>query len=359
MVMKKKGKKRIRNKPAIKPTVPRPSEPAVEIDRPDSTTWMKFAFVPGFSHLDLRSLIPRHPDGALSIYQVTMVLCIPGKATYHDNIALAHLSQSGESLLEIGRFEYDMTLTSGEVNGLATFAGNSQGLLSTARIRVQAQSFQDARKLAYDMVAPCLSWWCYRYDVPLDIKGYEVLEEFTGTREYIVGMLGKTKDFDREDLATFGQEFRSILAIYREAVNSTNLFYKVLSFYKVAEGLRSLLGERRQKALKNKEAWTDPIELIPEKLEDIQTDSWDKEEFKPFLGKKFNWVLDQYRGLIRNAVAHLDPASHVLDADKFEDIGVCEDAVPVLKYMARKMLDRELQARKLESQAHDGNTGTE
>ncbi len=348
--MKRKGKNKRKRKPAIKSIDLSSSGPTVELDRPDSTTWMKFALVPGFSHLDLRSLIPRNPDGGAGIYQVTMILCIPGKATYYDNLALAHLAQSGESLLEIGRFEYDLTLTSGEVTGLATFTSNSRGLLSTIKIRLQVQSFQDARRFAYDMAAPCLSWWSYRYDVPLDIKGYEVLEEFTGTRQYVVGMLGKAKDFDREEFFTFGQEFRSILAIYREAVNSTNLFYKVLSFYKVTEGVRSLLVERRQKALQSNEPWSDPVEIIPDNLDDIQSDKWDKEIFKPFLGKKFNWVLDHYRSLIRNAVAHLDPTSRVLDADKFEDIGACENAIPVLKYIARKMLNRELQARKNDSQ---------
>jgi hypothetical protein len=120
-----------------------------------------------------------------------------------------------------------------------------------------------------------------------------------------------------------------------------------------------LLGERRQKALQSNEAWSDPVELIPDNLNDIQSDGWDKEVFKPFLGKKFNWVLDHYRALIRNAVAHLDPARRVLDADKFEDLGACEDAIPVLKYIARKMLDRELQARRPDSQDQVGDAATE
>lgn len=357
--MKRKGRNNRKRKRTTKPKATPSSGPTVEMDRPDSTTWMRFALVPGFSHLDLRSLIPRTPDGGLGVYQVTMILCIPGKATYHDSISLAHLAQSGESLLQIGRFEYDMTLTSGEVVGIATFASNSAGLLSTVRIRIEAQNFQEARRFAYDMVAPCLSWCSYRYDVPLDIKGYEVVEESTGTQQYTVGMLGKAKDFDREEFFTFGEEFRAILAIYREAVNSTNLFYKVLSFYKVTEGVRSLLVERRQKALQRNEAWSDPTELIPDNLDYIQTDRWDKEAFKPFLGKKFNWVLNHLRALIRNAVAHLDPASRVLDADKFADLGACEDAIPILKYIARKMLDRELQVRKSDSQDRVGETPTD
>lgn len=64
--------------------------------------------------------------------------------------------------------------------------------------------------------------------------------------------------------------------------------------------------------------------------------------FRPYLRRKFTWVFNQLTSLIRNAVAHLDPMNYVLDPDKFEDLDKCHKAIPVLRYMARQMLDGNL-----------------
>jgi hypothetical protein len=325
----------------------------MEIDRPESTTWMSFAFIPGFSQGDPRSRIFRSPDGSPGIYIITLILCVPGRESFQESIDFQNLANSGDSLLQIGRIEFDTDIKSGDVNAQATFKSNLSGALSTIQIRVQAQNFVSAKSFAYDLIAPCLSGWSYKYDVALDVKGYEVFEEATGSKWYSLGVLGQAKDFaeTENDEFVFGEEFRSIFAIYREAINSTNLFYKVLSFYKVTEGVSALINERKKQTLAKGEAWTNSSKRIPSSLEDISVDDWHKHLFTSFLGKKFTVVLDHYRGLIRNAVAHLDPAMHILDADKAADMGTCEDATPILKYIARQMLDDELRERRIASQA--------
>jgi hypothetical protein len=67
-------------------------------------------------------------------------------------------------------------------------------------------------------------------------------------------------------------------------------------------------------------------------------------QFQRFLGKKFNSVIDSYRELMRNTIAHLDPLSDSLSADKFEDVSKCMNAIPVIKYLAREMLKNEIAA---------------
>ncbi len=87
-----------------------------------------------------------------------------------------------------------------------------------------------------------------------------------------------------------------------------------------------------------------PDERMPDTESDCgSTDPLVLENFKPYLGKKFTWVLEQMRGLLRNAVAHLDPTGDSLIADKFEDVTKCEQALPVIKYISRVMLSNELQ----------------
>ena len=66
------------------------------------------------------------------------------------------------------------------------------------------------------------------------------------------------------------------------------------------------------------------------------------ESFRPFLGRKFSSIVDHFRPLVRNAIAHLDPAQDVLDIDRFQDVQACERAVPILRYIARTLIRFEL-----------------
>ena len=174
-----------------------------------------------------------------------------------------------------------------------------------------------------------------------------MVEERTLSHKYVFGILGRTKQFQmsEQDVFQSSPEYRRVFAAYREGMNATNAFYQVLSFYKVAEGIRSLRAERRTQT-QDQRLVTYPEERIPEQLEDIGVDFLETASFKPFLGQKFTRVLDHYRSLIRNAVAHLDPMQNVLDIDRYDDVLTCLIAVPVLRYVARSMIRSELQSRK-------------
>ena len=67
--------------------------------------------------------------------------------------------------------------------------------------------------------------------------------------------------------------------------------------------------------------------------------------FKPYLGKKFTRVIEtELRPLFRHAIAHLDPRGDSLVIDKFHHIAECEAAMSVIKYIARQMLENEINA---------------
>ena len=50
---------------------------------------------------------------------------------------------------------------------------------------------------------------------------------------------------------------------------------------------------------------------------------------------------DDLKETIRNAVAHLGDFESVLDADRYDNVVTCARAIPVLKYMSRKMLEND------------------
>jgi hypothetical protein len=68
------------------------------------------------------------------------------------------------------------------------------------------------------------------------------------------------------------------------------------------------------------------------------------EALKPYAGRKFTAVLDGIRPALRHGIAHLDPDSTILVQDRWADLRKVEEALPGLRWIARQLLDSELQA---------------
>lgn len=149
-----------------------------------------------------------------------------------------------------------------------------------------------------------------------------------------------------EDVFLSRPEYRRILASYREALNARNPFFQFLAFYKVAEATRKLRDERQREARLRGETFTRPAERLPQNEADLnEVPETYREHFRTYLGKKFNAVLDDpFRGLMRNALAHLDPGGDSLNADLSRDVVAVEVAVPVIRYIARQMVLHEFDA---------------
>ena len=81
----------------------------------------------------------------------------------------------------------------GSTIGTVMLGHNSDRRLSTATMRIQANSLVEAEQAAYNMTAGFLSYLRYTTDVAVEITGYEIVEESTGTRKAVFGMIGKMK----------------------------------------------------------------------------------------------------------------------------------------------------------------------
>lgn len=291
--------------------------------------------------------VPRPPEGGPGVYLITFVLCVPGQKVFQDSLNYPTLREAGDSLLFLPDGVHEVKLQVSSGRGLAEIAllKNRRGAISHAVTRIHADNFIDAEGKAYEIVVPALSHLSFKFDVALDVVGFEVLEERTKATLYSYGVLGRPKLFD--DLGGFSSqdEHRHFFSAYREALNSTNVFYQALSFYKVVEGVLAnrIRRKRATKTYAKGDTGFLPAESFPDRVEDISSyDDLTVGEFQSHLGKGFGEVHDHYRGLVRNAIAHLSQLDGILDPDNYQDISTCEKAVPVLKFMARQMLLNDL-----------------
>jgi hypothetical protein len=286
------------------------------------------------------------------MYRVTFVFAIPGKEVYRSDLNVADIMKSGESLLFLkANTNLRVRITTEPDSNAPSIAeiniyANSEGSLSRAETRVFASSFLDAQRQASNVVLQLLSWWSFCYDVALEITGYELLEEYTEVKKWVFGLVGKGRNFVLDNIPAITKlPFKIIFSSYREALNSTNAFYQFLCFYKVIEATRKIRLKRKDAALSAGQEYRDTPERIPDDIKHLNiSDPMERDHFQPYMGKKFGWILDEFRELLRNAVAHLDPTADTLVADNFDDVSKCEGAIPVIKYIAREMLRNELQA---------------
>jgi hypothetical protein len=286
-------------------------------------------------------------DGVLGEYRVTAILGVPGKDPVAGTSDLATLMESGDSSLILpSNVQMVSALDSKYEHVTVALIPNSRHHLARLRLTFEAQNRDAAERYAYDLVEPLLSYFSHRYDVGIESIAYEVLESKSGILSYSLNLLGEDKLFDADFGAFSEPEFRAVLAAYREGMNSFNPLYQSLCFYKVVDACHQLRKSKRSQAVNNGEAVIQVSESIPLDLENSSRVNFnDASRFEPYLGKKFTWVQNHFRHTIRNAFAHLDPTESgdsYASGDRHSDVVMCRMAVPVLRYMARILIEAEL-----------------
>lgn len=318
----------------------------IQIERPETNTRIKLTNIPIFPQSDPRSKITGTPRGNAGIYRVTFVLAVPGREVFRDHLDFETIMQSGDSLLQAAGARFlRITLSNTEASADIVIGCNAKGHLATAQMRLESQGFDEAERTAYNLIAPQLSFWSFLHDVAVDVAGYEIVEESIEAKKYFFGLVGRIKTLNLAQTFVSTPEHRRLLAAYREAMNSTNVFYQALSFFKVAEGataLRKRISRRDNTPLRCYSNERMPTNINDLHIANAAVDELTQEAFQPYLGSSFDELLGQFRALIRNAVAHLGQLDEVLDADHFDDVWACIKAIPILRYIANQLLQNDL-----------------
>jgi len=318
------------------------NNPSATYDRPETNQRIQFTIIPVFSPENPKNKINRLPEGEQGLYKVTYVLAIPGKEVFKDDLDFVKIMQAGTSLLQVKPGTVlKLSIFNENDNAEILFFSNSSGLISQAEMRIDASNFKEAEKVSHDLIMQQLSYWSYLYDISLDIAGCELIEEKTESKRYHFGVVGKIKPFNKFNGFESVSTYRRFFAAYREGMNATNIFYQALSFYKVIEGV---VAERiREKRRTKNEIPIYSNEIFPKNIDNlIFKDELTITSFQPYLEQSFDFVKDQFRELIRNAIAHLSQLEGALDSDSYDDFITCSKSIPVLHYIARIMLENEI-----------------
>jgi hypothetical protein len=345
----KSGRTPPRHRPAAfpQPTAKAYGQP-VQSARPCVTTKMGFTVVPVFD-TEAESPPPTLPTdfGSPGTYTLTYVLAVPGCAVVQDQVNFAKLIQAGDSLLEVPTEVHHMhiDLTDGaDFKRTAIVNINTAHRLRDIEFEVQADNFAQTASLGHYFVAPLLSRWAFLHDVAITTSAVQIIEAATQVHRWSQLMLGAVKIFS-DTTSVSDPDHRILLSAYREGISSTEPLWQALSFFRVAEGVFQMRRTRTAALVAAGQVPADPSERVPTNLSSIgpPNDGGVQESLKPYAGRKFTAVLDEIRPTLRNAIAHLDIDNNVLIQDRWDDLQKVEQALPGLRWIARQLLDSELQ----------------
>lgn len=283
-------------------------------------------------------------DGSPGQYEVTYVLTTPGTGVV-GGTTTEKVTESGDSVLQFppGLPGIAIEFWDDTRRVEARCYPNRRRRLAKVQILFSASCRGEAEKLAFDLIIPMLSWLSYRYDVPLDVKACVVVEVSTEVAGYTINVQGKPRELQVGEQWTSRKPFRAVLSSYREAMNSTNVFYQALCYYKVIEGCYKLRDTRRKSTLDSGAQWLQPNEEVPSTQDGLPDFAKRQAEaLQPYFGRKFRAVQGDLRKVIRNAVAHLDPFGDSLMIDRYDDVDKCREAIPVLRLISRTLIDNEM-----------------
>lgn len=244
-------------------------------------------------------------SGSPGIYKLTYVLAVPGRAVVQDEVDFGKLVQAGDSLLEVRADVHHLRIDlddGASFKQTAVVNVNAAHRLRDIELEIRADNFAQAASFGHDLVAPLLSRWAFLHDVAITTSAVQIIEATTQVHQWSQLMLGAVKAFsDTAGVSDLGH--RILLSAYR------------------------------------------PAERVPSDLKSIgqSNNAGLQESLKPHAGRKFTAVLDDIRPVLRNAIAHLDPDGTPIIQDRWEDLQKAEQALPGLRWIARQLLNSELQ----------------
>lgn len=302
-------------------------------------------FLPGHPQRELSN----GPVGSSGQYEAIFVLAVPGVNIVQEHSNFPKMMAAGDSLLEVREDVAELTVTAATPRSRDELSSIKIGIngshrISSLALELEAETFKDAAGRAHDVIMPILSRWSFLHDIAIAVSVVQIRELSTNKRSWTHLLRGAVKAFSDSGGSTTA-EVRCLLAAYREGISSTEPLYQALSLFKVAEGVYKLRGQRMDTELTTGNSYREPGERIPEQVvapTSTRSEADLVDALRPYAGKKFTQVRDDFKVILRNAIAHLNPDADPLTPDNYADLERVHQALPVLKYMSRILLASEL-----------------
>lgn len=178
------------------------------------------------------------------------------------------------------------------------------GLIRRLVIVSPEQNLEKALRLAKELASAILDSICFKKRIPLQVRSVEIYHSESGQLLQIRTTIPYLPvDLDEEDIliaATTPRSIRPYLHVFREAINSTNTYYRFLCLHKIADHMIKTIRNENNKALKARGHTPKRVERL------IPANELTRTHFPDSINKKYGYFIDYVYMKYRNDVAHLN-----------------------------------------------------
>jgi hypothetical protein len=213
---------------------------------------------------------------------------------------------------------------------------NSRRELAAVSFRCNARSSGEARLAFHNIARPWLDYFCYLADVPYHIDQISIVDEVHHIQdvEVVHAEIPKQLGTGAVKVSAFLVPF---YAMYREGKNSTSVLYKFFCYYKILEGLLTMLQAKLKKEAKNKGLLA--VELVHLVPPPTSLEAYDSKQ-QSYIGKSMQLFMNEYlTKRYRDAVAHFtlkDGTS--LNVSDLQQIDRYVNLLPILENCCRSAI---------------------
>ena len=171
-------------------------------------------------------------------------------------------------------------------------------------VEIKESDIDSALKFSSTFVQQFLDILTYEKGVPLEVRRIEILDGVSGNplRNYVQIPYSSSAEVFPQDLEAaphIPDRIKPLLRIFREAVNSSNVFYRFLCLFRLSEGLQKI------RTKNNAEAKDKDITLKRDKTH-VPDNELTRYAFPECINKPFNDFFDHVREKYRLNIAHLN-----------------------------------------------------
>jgi len=302
-----------------------------------------------------------HPAGGRGDYRVVFTLARPGRPLTAEYNVSYESGLQGDSHLRLPSGIKQVRLELHTSAGEHTFVirPNERGFVAKIEIgAIHGESFVDAERTAYRILAVMLSVWSMYFDVPVWVSQIDSTELSTGSaRVGYVTPFPEVPFVSPPEGAIESEEFRGLASVYREALNSNSPVYQFLCYFKIIEALLSRRERLAHEARANNQPVPRPQAKLPETDEEAVewlnsilpvARDWDAAEINDILrdevrGRRFGYAIDTFLRPQRVRIAHalFEELSLTQSYDELAHIQEVRGWLPLAKCIARSMLVRD------------------
>jgi hypothetical protein len=223
------------------------------------------------------------------------------------------------------------------------FEADENNFFRSVLVGFNATGKEDAIKVSFPHIQHLTSLWCLKYKRPVSIFSVQVYDKKNKAKWLIPKVTPSViPQIERPFVTVWNTALTSLVAVFKEGMNSITFSHKFISYYKILEAYpnQGPFKELNNYCTKNNINMPRTSKVLNKSL---LKGAFDTQYHSKYVGKKYTRIRDELK-LYRNSIAHPFISDSYLDLDTYEVQAELCAISNMLERIALDILEEEINA---------------